>query len=135
MTEPRPVAELDAALAAARGAAGRAWQRVSADRPWRNDACRRTVELREARARAEHRDQVDRDIADLEAQMVGAASIGAGDSGAVIVSATLSWLTRAVVHPSERDIQRVRVLGLTLLPACGGLLLGLAMQAARMQWA
>jgi hypothetical protein len=85
--------------------------------------CRHTIELREARARAERRDQVDREIGDLEGRMAVAPSIAAGDPGAAMVAETLPWLRRGMVHPSEREIQRLRVLGLTLLSACAGLLL------------
>jgi hypothetical protein len=134
MTEVRPVPELDAALAAAQGAAGRTWDRTDGCRDIdRGDLgpCRRTIELREARARAERRDQVDREIVDLETRIAAAPSIRDGDPGAAIVAETLPWLTRGMVRPSEREIQRLRVLGLTLLPACAGLLLGIVMQAGK----
>jgi hypothetical protein len=41
------------------------------------------------------------------------------------------WATFGVIRPSEGDVVRIRILGLTLLPACAGLLLGLAMQMKR----
>jgi hypothetical protein len=93
--------------------------------------CRRTIELREARARAERRDQVDREIADLEIRIAAAPSIGDGDPGAAMVAETLPRLTRGTVRPTEREVQRLQVLGLTLLPACAGLLLGPAVQARK----
>ena len=36
--------------------------------------------------------------------------------GADVVAETVPWLTGGVVHPTERDVQRVRILGLTMLP-------------------
>ena len=63
--------ELNAALEAAQGATGRAWDhtRGCTEIP-RSDLvpCLRIVTLRETKARAEHRDQVDREIADLSTQ-------------------------------------------------------------------
>jgi hypothetical protein len=84
VTELRTKAELDAALAAAQGVAGRAWERTGGcTRIDHGDvaACRRTIEPREARARAERRDGVDRDIAALEDRLNGAHTIAAGDPG------------------------------------------------------
>jgi hypothetical protein len=118
ITELRPIAELNAALAAAQGATGRAWDRTRGctEIP-RSDLvpCLRIVTLREAKARAEHRDQVDREIADLEARLVSTPTIGVGDPGAAMVSETLPWLTGGVIHLEEASVRRLRVLLLTCL--------------------
>jgi hypothetical protein len=129
ITELRPIAELNAALAAAQGAAGRAWDRTRGctEIP-RSDLvpCLRTVTLREAKARAERRDQVDREIADLDACLAGTPTIGVGDPGAAMVSETLPWFTGGIVHLEEGGVRRLRVLLLSCLLATAGILLSLA---------
>jgi hypothetical protein len=134
IAEAGPVPAIDAALVAAQGSAGRVWGWTNGCREidrGEMSACRRTIELREARAGAERRDQVDREIADLDTRIAAAPSIRDGDPGAAMVTETLPWLTQGAVHPTEREVQRPRVLGLTLLPAFAGLLLGTATQAGR----
>ena len=136
LNETRSVAELDAALAAARGAAGRTWGRTDeCRRPDRGDmvACKRTIELREAHARAERRDRLDREIDDLEARAAETPVISADDPGAVTIAEILPWVTRGLIHPSERDVQRLRILLFSLLPTFSGLLLGIGASMRRGQ--
>jgi len=75
--------------------------------------------------------QLDREIADLETRAASAPTIAAGDPGAAMIAETLPWLAGGLVHPTKRDVQRVRILGLTTLPMYTGLLLGLAIQMRR----
>jgi hypothetical protein len=121
VTELRTTPEIDAALAAAQGVAGRAWDRtVHCTEIDRGDlgSCRRVVDLRQARARADHRDRLDEQIAELERAQTAVAIISAGDPGAALVA--------SLVGTDEFVVRRLRVTLLTILPACAGILLSLA---------
>jgi hypothetical protein len=122
ITESRTIGELDIALAVMPASVGRAWDRSDQCRhPDDGDLgrCRRTIDLRQARARAEQRNHVDQQIADLEGSQVGIAIISTGDPGAAFV-ASLAGVDEAAVR------RRLRLTLLTVLPATAGVLLSLA---------
>jgi hypothetical protein len=134
VVERRSVTELDAALVGAQAAAGRAWDRTNGCRDVDHGdlvPCRRVIDLRVARGRAEQRDRLDIELADLQRGLGGAPTISAADPGATIVAATLPWITHGILQPTESDVQRLRVLLLTVLPAVAGLLLGVGVAMRR----
>jgi hypothetical protein len=128
ITESRTIGELDIALAVMPASVGRAWDRSDQCRhPDNGDLgrCRRTIDPRQARARAEQRNHVDQQIADLEGSQVGIAIISTGDPGAAFVA--------SLAGVDEAAVRRLRLTLLTVLPATAGVLLSLptALQGSR----
>jgi hypothetical protein len=87
--------------------------------------------VRDAMATAQHRDAMDAEIIDLERQVAAMPAVIVGDPGAAMASDLVAWLSRGVVQLTECDVQRARVLGLTIMPAMAGLLLGFWMTLGR----
>jgi hypothetical protein len=119
--ETRSVAAIEAALQRAQGFVGDAWSstRGCTDVTVFEDsrACRAVLTLRAAKGDAIRRDELDRTIADAEHELVGAPVIGAADPG--------SQLIASVTSLPEATVQLLRLVGLTIMPALAGLLLGL----------
>jgi hypothetical protein len=120
--ETRSVAAIEAALQRAQGFVGDAWQstrgcsNVTVFEGAR--ACRAVLTLRAAKGDAIRRDELDRMIADAEHELAGAPVIAVADPG--------SQLIASVTSLPEATVQRLRLVGLTIMPALAGLLLGLA---------
>jgi hypothetical protein len=78
ITDVRSVVELDAALVAAQAGAGRAYERTNGCRDVDRGVlipCRRVLDLRAARARAEQRDRLDLELTGLDHDLTTAPTI------------------------------------------------------------
>jgi hypothetical protein len=133
-TEGRSVAEITQALIAAQATAGRVYDRTDGCTDvGRNELirCDAVIRLREAKAEAQRRDELRVEIDQVSAKLSTAGVIKSGDPGAEMVARIVPWLTRDLVTPTDSDIARVRIVALSLAPAVGGVLLGLAELMAR----
>lgn len=133
--ELRAVTTIDAALQTAQAGAGAVWRVTSAcsdvTRPDSAKLCEPVQRLRQQRGEAVRRDEIDAEVRALEKALAEQPAIAAGDPGAAIVTDLTAWVTAGVIRIGERDVQRIRILGLMVMPSLAGVLLAFGMALRR----
>ena len=128
--EQRDVAALEAELQRAQPSAQSVWKATNGCRDVTlqrsGQACEAVLRLREAIATAQHRDALDLEVRDAERALALLPAIRLDDPQARTTSDLVAWVSGGVVAPSVHDIHRLRIVGLTVAPACAGLLLWMA---------
>jgi len=81
-------------------------------------ACASLLRARAARGEASRRDELDSAISDAEKEVASSPAMSSGDPGAALVADVLPL--------SVRQVERLRLIGLTLMPSLAGLLMDLA---------
>jgi len=81
-------------------------------------ACAALLRARAARGEASRRDELDNAIDGAEKELGGLPAVSHGDPGAALVADVLPL--------SVHQVERLRLIGLTLMPSLAGLLMGLA---------
>jgi hypothetical protein len=130
IAEHRSVAALEAELQRVQPSAQAVWKATNGCRDVTlarsGQACEAVLRVREAIGTAQHRDAIDTDMRDVERQLASLPAIRLDDPQARTTSDLVAWLSGGVVAPSVQDIHRLRIVGLTVAPACAGLLLWMA---------
>jgi hypothetical protein len=133
--EHRSVAALEAELQRAQPSAQSVWKATNGCRDVTlqrsGQACEAVLRLREAIGTAERRDAVDLEMRDVEHRLASLPAIRLDDPQARTTSDLVAWLSGGVLAPSVHDIHRLRIVGLTVAPACAGLLLWMAVALRR----
>ena len=128
--EQRGVAALEAELQRVQPSAQAVWKATNGCRDVTlarsGQACEAVLRLREAIGTAQQRDVLDADMRDAERQLAALPAIRLDDPQARTTSDLVAWLSGGMVAPSVQDIHRLRIVGLTVAPACAGLLLWMA---------
>lgn len=130
ISEQRGVAALEAELQRVQPSAQAVWKATNGCRDVTlarsGQACEPVLRLREAIGTAQQRDVLDADMRDAERQLAALPAIRLDDPQARTTSDLVAWLSGGMVAPSVQDIHRLRIVGLTVAPACAGLLLWMA---------
>jgi hypothetical protein len=130
ISEQRGVAALEAELQRVQPSAQGVWKATNGCRDVTlarsGQACEPVLRLREAIGTAQQRDVLDADMRDAERQLAALPAIRLDDPQARTTSDLVAWLSGGVVAPTVQDIHRLRIVGLTVAPACAGLLLWMA---------
>jgi hypothetical protein len=130
VAEQRSVAALEAELQRVQPSAQAVWKATNGCRDVTlarsGQACEAVLRVREAIGTAQHRDAVDAEMRDVERQLASLPAIRLDDPQARTTSDLVAWLSGGLVAPSAQDIHRLRIVGLTVAPACAGLLLWMA---------
>ena len=128
--EHRSVAALEAELQRVQPSAQSVWKATNGCRDVTvarsGQACEAVLRVREAIGTAQHRDVIDAEMRDVERQLAALPAIRLDDPQARTTSDLVAWLSGGLVAPSAQDIHRLRIVGLTVAPACAGLLLWMA---------
>jgi hypothetical protein len=128
--EQRSIAALEAELQRVQPSAQSVWKATNGCRDVTlarsSKACDGVLRLREAIGAAQQRDAVEAEMRVVEGQLALLPAIRQGDPQAQTTSDLVAWLSNGLVAPSAQDIHRLRVVGLTLAPACAGLLFWMA---------
>lgn len=128
--EHRSVAALEAELQRVQPSAQSVWKATNGCRDVTvarsGQACEPVLRVREAIGTAQHRDVIDAEVRDVERQLAALPAIRLDDPQARTTSDLVAWLSGGLVAPSAQDIHRLRIVGLTVAPACAGLLLWMA---------
>jgi hypothetical protein len=85
--------------------------------------CQTLNALRQAKADAERRDQLDTDIKSTDAELAKLPPVVAADPGADMAARLINAASLGMVNATAASIQEIRIAGLTLAPAVSGLLL------------
>ena len=130
ISEQRGVAALEAELQRVQPSAQAVWKATNGCRDVTlarsGQACEPVLRLREAIGTAQQRDVLDADMRDAERQLAALPAIRLDDPQARTTSDLVAWLSGGMVAPTVQDIHRLRIVGLTVAPACAGLLLWMA---------
>jgi hypothetical protein len=128
--EHRSVEALEAELQRVQPSAQAVWKATNGCREVTlarsGQACEGVLRVREAIGTAQRRDGLDADMRDVERQLSMLPAIALDDPQARMTSDLVAWLSGGLVAPTVSDIHRLRVVGLTVAPACAGLLLWIA---------
>jgi outer membrane murein-binding lipoprotein Lpp len=89
-------------------------------------ACRQINVLREAKAQAERRDQLDDKIAKAESDFHALPAYASADPGGEMVPKLVNALSLGLVNITAENVQTIRIGGLTLAPLGAGIVLLLA---------
>lgn len=130
ISEQRGVAALEAELQRVQPSAQAVWKATNGCRDVTlarsGQACEAVLRLREAIGTAQQRDALDADMRDAERQLAALPAVRLDDPQARTTSDLVAWLSGGMVAPTVQDIHRLRIVGLTVAPACAGLLLWMA---------
>jgi MarR family len=133
--EHRSVTALEAELQRVQPSAQSVWKATNGCRDVTvarsGQACEAVLRVREAIGTAQHRDVIDAEMRDVERQLASLPAIRLDDPQARTTSDLVAWLSGGLVAPSVHDIHRLRIVGLTVAPACAGLLLWMAVSLWR----
>jgi hypothetical protein len=128
--EHRSVDALEAELQRVQPSAQAVWKATNGCRDVTvarsGQACDAVLRMREAIGTAQRRDALDADLRDVERQLNLLPAIALDDPQARMTSDLVAWLSGGFVAPTVGDIHRLRIVGLTVAPACAGLLLWIA---------
>ena len=130
VSEHRSVAALEAELQRAQPSAQAVWKATNGCRDVTlvksAQACDGVLRAREAIGSAQRRDAIDAEMTGAERELASLPALRLDDPQARMTSDLVSWLSGGLIAPTVQDIHRLRVVGLTLAPACAGLLLWMA---------
>jgi hypothetical protein len=130
ISEHRSVEALAAELQRAQPSAQAVWKSTAGCRDVTlaksGQACDAVLRAREAIGSAQRRDAIDDEMRGVERQVASLPAIRLDDPQARMTSDLVAWLSNGLIAPTVADIHRLRVLGLTIAPACAGLLLWMA---------
>jgi hypothetical protein len=126
IAELRSVATIEAELQQAQPAAAAVWRQtagcsdvtlvVSAA------ACAEVQKLRQALGTAKRRDALDAQVRAAEARLATLPAITTGDPQATMAADILTWASAGHVNLTPHDIHRLRITGLTIVPALAGII-------------
>jgi hypothetical protein len=126
IAELRSVATIEAELQQAQPAAAAVWRQtagcsdvtlvVSAA------ACAEVQKLRHALGTAKRRDALDAQVRAAEARLATLPAITTGDPQATMAADILTWASAGHVNLTPHDIHRLRITGLTIVPALAGII-------------
>jgi hypothetical protein len=130
ISETRSITAIDAALQATQPAAEAVWKqtRQCQDVTLRDSgkACATVLALRQARGEAVRRDGLDVDIRQAEAEFTSLPAYASADPGAEMAAKLIRRVSGGYAPVTAESVEQVRIGGLTVTPAAGGLLLSFA---------
>jgi hypothetical protein len=124
--ESRSIATIEAEIQRAQPAAAPVWKQTAGC----NDvtlaasgaACAEVLRLRQALGAAQRRDALDTELRDAEARLAPLPAIASSDPQAAMAADILAWISAGRLNLTPHDIHRLRVTGLTIIPALAGII-------------
>jgi hypothetical protein len=126
IAELRSVATIEAELQQAQPVAAAVWRQTAGC----SDvtlvasaaACAEVQKLRQALGTAKRRDALDAEARAAEARLATLPAITTGDPQATMAADILTWASAGHVNLTPHDIHRLRITGLTIVPALAGII-------------
>jgi hypothetical protein len=126
ITETRAVATIEAELQRAQPAAAAVWRQTAGcsdiTLAASGAACADVLKLRQALGTAQRRDALDAELRSAEARLAPLPAITADDPQAMMAADILAWASGGRISLTPHDIHRLRVSGLTIIPALSGII-------------
>jgi hypothetical protein len=136
--EGRSVATIEAEIQRAQPAAAAVWKKTAGctdvTLASSGAACAEVLMLRQALGVAQWRDVLDIELRAAEARLAPLPAIATADPQAAMAADIVGWISAGRIDLSAHDIHRLRVIGLTVIPALAGIIFLFAttlMRAAR----
>jgi hypothetical protein len=126
ITEVRSVATIEAEIQRAQPVAAAVWRQTAGcsdvTLAASGAACAEILKLRQALGAAQRRGAVDTELRATEARLTALPAITTGDPQAAMAADILSWVSVGYVNLTPHDIHRLRITGLTIIPALSGII-------------
>jgi len=126
ITEVRSVATIEAEIQRAQPVAAAVWRQTvgcsDVTLAASGAACAEILKLRQALGAAQRRGAVDTELRATEARLTALPAITTGDPQAAMAADILSWVSVGYVNLTPHDIHRLRITGLTIIPALSGII-------------
>ena len=126
IAEARSVATIEAEIQRAQPAAAAVWKQTAGcsdvTLAASGAACAEVLKLRQALGAAQRRDALDAELRAAEAQLAPLPAIVTADPQATMAADILAWISAGRVSLTPHDIHRLRVTGLTVIPALAGII-------------
>jgi hypothetical protein len=126
ITEARPVATIEAEIQRAQPAAAAVWKQTAGcsnvTMAASGAACAEVLKLRQALGVAQRRDTLDAELRSAEARLAPMPAITTGDPQATMAADLVAWISLGRVSLTPHDIHRMRITGLTIIPALAGII-------------
>ena len=85
-------------------------------------ACAEVLKLRQALGVAQRRDVLDAELRSAETRLAPLPAITSGDPQATMAADLVAWISLGHVSLTPHDIHRMRITGLTIIPALAGII-------------
>lgn len=135
ITEGRSVASIEAEIQRAQPAAAAVWKQTAGcsnvTLAASGAACAEVLNLRQALGAAQRRDALDTELRSAETRLAPLPAITTGDPQATMAADILAWISAGHVSLTPHDIHRMRITGLTIIPALAGIIFMFAMTLLR----
>jgi hypothetical protein len=119
------VATIEAEIQRAQPAAAAVWSRTAGctdvTLAASGAACANVLSLRQALGTAQRRDALDAELRAAEARLAPLPAIVIEDPQATMAADILAWISAGHVDLTPHDIHRLRIIGLTVIPALAGI--------------
>src|SRR5262245_45090698 len=126
ITETRAVSTIEAEIQRAQPAAAAVWKQTAGcsnvTMATSGSACAEVLKLRQALGVAQRRDALDAALRSAEAKLAPLPAITTGDPQATMAADILAWISVGRLSLTPHDIHRLRVTGLTVIPALAGII-------------
>jgi hypothetical protein len=126
IAELRSAATIEAELQRAQPAAAGVWRQTAGcsdvTLAASATACAEVQKLRQALGTAMRRDALDAELRAAEARLAVLPAITTGDPQAAMAADILAWASAGHINLTPHDIHRLRITGLTIVPALAGII-------------
>ena len=126
IAERRSAATIEAEIQRAQPAAAAVWRQTAGcsdvTLAASGAACAEILKLRQALGVAQRRDALDAELRAAESRLAALPAITTGDPQAAMAADILAWASLGHVSLTPHDIHRLRVTGLTIIPAMAGII-------------
>jgi hypothetical protein len=135
ITEARPVSTIEAEIQRAQPAAAAVWKQTAGcsnvTMAASGAACAEVLKLRQALGVAQRRDTLDAELRSTEARLAPLPAITTGDPQATMAADIVAWISLGRISLTPHDIHRMRITGLTIIPALAGIIFMFAVTLLR----
>jgi len=135
ITELRSVATIEAEIQRAQPSAAAVWRQTAGcsdiTLAASGAACAEILKLRQALGAAQRRDTIDAGLRNAEARLAALPAITTSDPQATMAADILAWASAGHVSLTPHDIHRLRITGLTIIPALAGIIFMFAVMLLR----
>jgi hypothetical protein len=126
ITETRAISTIEAEIQRAQPAAAAVWKQTAGcsnvTMAASGAACADVLKLRQALGVAQRRDALDAELRGAETRLAPLPAITTGDPQATMAADLVAWISLGHVSLTPHDIHRMRITGLTIIPALAGII-------------
>jgi len=126
ITETRSASTIEAEVQRAQPAAAAVWKQTAGcsnvTMAASGAACAEVLKLRQALGVAQRRDALDAELRSAETRLAPLPAITSGDPQATMAADLVAWISLGHVNLTPHDIHRMRITGLTIIPALAGII-------------